>query len=75
MSNPFDMTDEELDALKERAAAEMEHVKAHALGDDMPCPSCSKRIPLRWDQDHLAWTAECLCGWSAAGSGPPRRKS
>jgi hypothetical protein len=71
--NPFGMSDEEFAAIKERAQAEMDHVKANAFGDEMPCPSCSQSVRLRWDQDHLSWDAQCLCGWAAAGSGPQGR--
>ena len=64
-----------MDDLREEAIRVAEHVKSHQLGGDMPCPQCGVSVPIRRDQQHSTWDAECNCGWSAAGSGPPARKN
>jgi predicted RNA-binding Zn-ribbon protein involved in translation (DUF1610 family) len=62
--------DDNMDDLREEAVSVTERVKSHALGDDMPCPSCGVSAPIRRDHQNTSWDVECGCGWAAAGSGP-----
>ena len=61
--------------LKEEASRLIEHVKSHSLGDNMPCPQCGTAVPIRRNRQHTEWDAECRCGWSVAGSGPPVKRN
>ena len=67
--------EDKLAELRDEAICVTEHVKSHLLGDDMPCPCCGTKAPIGRDQQHTRWTVECVCGWEAAGSGPPIRSN
>ena len=52
-----------------------DQIMSAIVGDAMSCFVCGKTTPIHWAQDHLSWSVECLCGWSAAGAGPPTNKN
>lgn len=58
--------------MAQRAQAFLNQVK-YNVGEIMPCPQCGKQTPIR--RLGGAWDVECLCGWSAAGSGPPAKSN
>ena len=63
-----DMTPEEREEFGKEAKAISDRVMAESEGDAITCVQCSLQTPIV--RDGNSWTAECRCGWSAAGSGP-----
>lgn len=74
MEKEFDldsMTPEERKAFVEMAQAQIQQAQEALRGTEMECPNCNVMAPIKRSYDHTSWTVECLCGWSAAGSGAP----
>ena len=72
MGKPLsEMTDEERAELAEEARATVEAVTLGVEQESMPCIWCG--MPARVCRVGMTWDVECACGWSASGSGPPRR--
>lgn len=68
------MTPEERAEFCKMAEGVVRQVKKALLGSSVECPNCNVMVTIDRSHDHLAWSAECRCGWSAAGSGPPALK-
>lgn len=59
--------------LAEDAKSALDAVTTGIDQETMPCLSCG--LPVRVHKEPMSWSVECSCGWSACGSGPPKRKN
>lgn len=64
------MTPKELEAMAEQAQEALAAVGGVSgpVGEQTDCLRCGQ--PLNVKRNGNAWSVECRCGWSAAGSAP-----
>lgn len=63
-----DLTDEQKKALADNASVATVKVAAGVASGRMDCLSCGEAVKVQLDETGM-WTANCPCGWSAAGIG------
>jgi hypothetical protein len=63
-----DLTENDLEALKESMSERTEAVMSGVRSGALACQRCGRQARLDKAADG-SWTADCTCGWEAAGIG------